>query len=105
MFKNYSLKEIFENISDMPNSWLYLPDSVWTLDTHGSFSLNSFDYPPNSRDYLPPQVESEGWKETFETCMIEDVVLNVNEQLSRPTARDYLQAFIFFYENDAFIEF
>ncbi|GKQ49103.1 hypothetical protein PSTH1771_28115 [Pseudomonas syringae pv. theae] len=100
--KTYSIKEVLLDTSKMPDSWFYLPDTPWTLDTKGAFSLDSRDFPSDSKDYLPPQVLKDGWKEVLETSIIEDVISNVDEQLSEPTIDDYFDAFKFYYENDAF---
>ncbi|MBI6823687.1 DUF7716 domain-containing protein [Pseudomonas syringae] len=103
--KTYSIREVILNISEMPNSWFYLPDMPWKLDTKGAFSLDSRDFPPDSTDYLPPQVLGEGWKETLETPIIEDIISNVNEQLPQPSVENYFDALKFYYENDAFKTF
>jgi hypothetical protein len=100
--KNYSIKEVLLNIAEMPDTWFYLPNVTWSLDTEGAFSLDSRDFPPDSQDYLPPQVLSEGWIETLEKAMIEDVISNADAQLSNPQVDDYFEAFKFFYQNDAF---
>lgn len=100
--KTYSIREVLEDVRTMPDAWFYLPSMPWTLDTRGSFSLDSRDFPPGSTDYLPPQVMSDGWKETLDTPMIEDVISNANQQLAAPTVEDYFEAFKFYYENDAF---
>ncbi|TDV58601.1 hypothetical protein [Pseudomonas sp. LP_7_YM] len=100
--KTYSIREVLENIEKMPDSWFYMPDSAWDLETRGSFSLDSRDFPPDSTEYLPPQVASLGWKETLDTPMIEDVIANTNHQLSSATVHDYFEAFKFYCENDAF---
>ncbi|WP_223503852.1 hypothetical protein [Pseudomonas sp. BF-R-24] len=101
--KTYSIREVLEGIHVIPDSWFYLPNAPWTLDTRGAFSLDSRDFPPGSADYLPPQVASDGWKETLDTPMIEDVISNANQQLmAAATVEDYFEAFKFYYENDAF---
>ncbi|MEE4707705.1 hypothetical protein V2K55_18585 [Pseudomonas alliivorans] len=102
LMKKYSIRQVLKEISDMPDGWFYLPDGEWKLDTEGSFSLDSRDFSPDSKDYLPPQVITEGWKETLDTPMIEDVIFNVNEQIASPTIEDYFEAFKYYYENDAF---
>ncbi|RMR07034.1 DUF7716 domain-containing protein, partial [Pseudomonas syringae group genomosp. 7] len=48
------------------------------------------------------QVLGEGWKETLETPIIEDIISNVNEQLSQPSVENYFDAFKLYYESDAF---
>lgn len=101
--KTYSIREVLQQIEHMPDAWFYLPDIEWTLETLGAFSLDSRDFPPDSNEHLPPQVLDEGWLETLETAMIEDVIANTNQQLPRATLDDYFMAFKHYYLNDAFI--
>jgi hypothetical protein len=103
--KTYSIREVLEGLEKMPDSWFYLPSTAWTLDTRGAFSLDSRDFPPDSEDYLPPQVRNEGWVETLESAMIQEVIDYANQQLPAATVDDYFRAFKFYYENDAFLEF
>ncbi|WP_300630399.1 hypothetical protein [Pseudomonas sp.] len=103
--KTYSIREVLQNIARMPDNWFYLPATQWTLDTRGAFSLDSKDFAPDSTDYLPPQVLSDGWVATLEKAMIEDVIFNADQQLPHPSLESYFKAFEFFYQNDAFLEF
>jgi hypothetical protein len=75
------------------------------LDTEGVFSLDSFDFPPDSDAYLPEQARKNGWIEALDGASIEDVLENVRAQLGKPSLDQLLSAFIFYYENDAFLEF
>ena len=101
--KTYSIREVLQQIEHMPNAWFYLPNTGWTLDTLGAFSLDSRDFPADSNEHLPPQVLNEGWVETLETAMIEDVISNTNQQRVQATLDDYFMAFKYYYQNDAFI--
>jgi len=94
--KTYSIREVLENIDQMPDSWFYMPDTAWNLETKGAFSLDSRDFPPDSTEYLPPQVASQGWRETLDTPMIEDVIANTDQQLPSATVEDYFEAFRFY---------
>lgn len=95
--KTYSIREVISNISEMSNSWFYLPDTPWALDTKGAFSLDSRDFPTDSKDYLPPQVLSQDWKEVLEAPTIEYITLNINEQLLQPSIENHLDAFKFYH--------
>ncbi|MEB6587840.1 hypothetical protein MXM82_01630 [Pseudomonas asiatica] len=103
--KTYSIREVLESLDKMPDSWFYLPNASWTLSTRGVFSLDSRDFAPDSTDYLPPQVASEGWVETLDTPMIKDVIDYTDQQLPAATVEDYFEAFKYYFENDAFLEF
>lgn len=102
--KEYSIKEVLEHVDDIPDSWLFLPNTHWTLETKGSFSLDSRDFPADSNENLPPQVESEGWIETLDAAMIQDVISYAQQKNPDSTIEDYLKAFVFYYKNDAFLE-
>jgi hypothetical protein len=39
--KTYSIREVLQQVEHMPNAWFYLPNTGWTLDTLGAFSLDS----------------------------------------------------------------
>lgn len=103
--KTYSMREVLEGLDRMPDAWFYLPNTSWTLDTKGAFSLDSRDFAPDSTDFLPPQVASEGWIETLDTPMIQDVIDYTDQQLPPATVQDYFEAFKYYFENDAFLEF
>ena len=102
--KNYSIREVLQDIGHMPDSWFYLPATQWTLDTRGAFSLDSRDFAPDSTDYLPAQVFSDGWVAALEKPMIEDVIFNADQQLRHASLENYFNAFEYFCQNDAFIE-
>lgn len=77
----------------------------WTLNTKGIFTLDARDFPPDSDEYLPKQVKNDGWIEVLDGGTIEEIVANAKEQLGVPSFDELFKAFIFYYENDAFLEF
>lgn len=77
----------------------------WTLSTKGVFTLDARDFPPDSDEYLPEQVKNDGWVEVLDGGTIEEIVANVKQQLGVPSLDELFKAFIFYYENDAFLEF
>ena len=87
--------------------WFCLPSDKdsWTLDTKGVFTLDAKDFAPDSDDFLPKQVKEDGWVEVLDGGTIEEVVANAKTQLDTPSLNDLFKAFIFYYENDAFITF
>lgn len=101
--KLHTIRDVIENIDQMPDSWFYLPPTDWELDTKGAFSLNSWEFAPDSTDYLPPQVMSERWRAALDNALIEDVLSNLDQQLSNATTEAYFNAFKFYCENDAFM--
>lgn len=100
-----TLREILSNPDILPETWLYLPQEEWNLDTEGVFSKDSLDYPPDSDEYLPIEAKKYGWKEVLDKASIEDVISYTKNQLANPTLEQLLEAMIFYYRNDAFLEF
>lgn len=102
-----SIKDVLSYPEKNPETWFYLPPNSkeWNLNTKGVFSLDSFDFPPDSDEFLPEQVKNNGWIETLDGAGIEDVIDNVNDQLVNPSLDHLLQAFIYYFENDAFLVF
>ncbi|WP_217492398.1 DUF7716 domain-containing protein [Lysinibacillus xylanilyticus] len=101
-----SIRDVLLFPEKNPDTWFYLPPNraEWSLDTEGVFSLDSSDFSPDSDAYLPEQVRENGWIETLDGASIEDVLENVRAQLGKPSLDQLLSAFIFYYENDAFLE-
>jgi hypothetical protein len=101
------IRDILTQPESNPDTWLYLPPNPkqWDLDTEGVFSLDSFEFPPDSDEFLPEQVKKNGWVEVLDGASIEDIVINANSQLENPSLDKLFQAFTFYYENDAFLEF
>lgn len=86
-----------------PNGWFYLPEPInqWTLETIGIFVDDEY----GEEEDQTQQLLDNGWVETLETTMIEDVIDNAKEQKEYLTPEDLFQAFIFFVDNDAFLSF
>lgn len=87
--------------------WFCLPSdkNSWTLDIKGIFTLDAKDFPPDSDDFLPKQVKEDGWVEVLDGGTLEEIIANAKEQLGTLSVDDLFKAFIFYYENDAFITF
>ena len=100
-----TLREILSNPEDLPETWLYLPQEKWNLDTKGVFSEDSWDYPLDSDEYLPVEVKKYGWIEVLDKASIEDITSYTKNQLANPTLEQLLEAMIFYYKNDAFLDF
>ncbi|MHA6306530.1 DUF7716 domain-containing protein [Hafnia paralvei] len=104
--KLVTIREFLMHPENYLTGWFYLPPdkSKWDLGTHGVFSLDSSDFPLDSVDYLPIQAKNDGWVETFECAGVEDIIDNLSYQVSNPTIEQLFEAFVFYYDNDAFIE-
>lgn len=100
-----TLREILSNPNALPETWLYLPQEEWDLNTEGAFSEDSWDYPPDSDEHLPIEVKMYGWIEILDKASIEDVISSANNKITNPTLEQLLEAMIFYYKNDAFLDF
>lgn len=67
--------------------------------------MDSSDFPPDSNDFLAKQVKKNGWIETLDGAAIEDLVENAKEQLGNLSLTDLFRSFVFYYKNDAFLQF
>lgn len=102
-----TIRELLTNPQANPEGWLFLPpDSEnWSLDTEGVFSTDGSDNEPGSDNHPPVQAKQDGWLETLDNATIEDIVDSSQEQLGTPSEEQLFQAFKYYFDNDAFIEF
>lgn len=102
--KFYSIQAILSK--PIPEGWYCLPPDIsdWSLSILGFFSEDSSQYPEDSDEYLPIEVRTQGWIVTLDNVSIEDIIINLNEQIENPSIEQLFEAFLFYYENDAFIE-
>ncbi|WP_338767687.1 hypothetical protein [Massilia sp. METH4] len=90
---------------DRYSGWFYLPDQPWTLETEGIFAKRDKHSNPGSDDHIPAIVDQLGASVTIDAAGIEDVICNAKAQIDEPTPEQLLEAFTFYVDNDAFIEF
>ncbi|ELY2738782.1 hypothetical protein ACI00D_004572 [Cronobacter dublinensis] len=102
-----TIRELLKNPQANPEGWFFLPpDSEnWSLDTEGVFSTDGSDNEPGSDNHLPVQAKQDDWLETLDNATIEDIVDSAQEQLGTPSEEQLFQAFKYYFDNDAFIEF
>ena len=101
-----SIQNALINIENMANDWFYLPpdSKSWTLDTIGFFCEDEdIDY--NYQINLPKQAIEASWIPTLEKADIESIIDVANDQLDNPTLDDLFNSFVFFFENDAFLQY
>lgn len=103
--EKYTIRSILNDPSQNPEGWFCLPidHQSWTLDIIGSFTEDSSNYEPDSEEYLPLEVRAGSWIVTLDNSTIEDIVLNFKDQKENATVKDFLIAFIYYFENDAFL--
>lgn len=103
MFIKRKLKDVINDYENNPEGWLYLPNPKedWSLDTIGIFVDDEYG---EQEEELNNLIE-DGWIETVDKEMIEDVIYNANSQNENINEKKLYDALIYFIENDAFKEF
>jgi hypothetical protein len=104
MDKLVSIRDVLSK-TDVYDGWLYLPQKPWNLDTKGIFVKSDKNADPDSDDHIPKIVKENNWKVTLDSEGIEDIIYNAEDQLGNPSIDQLFEAFLFYVENDAFIEF
>lgn len=84
--------------------WLYLDRKSWSLNTEGIMIEEDIDADPNL-PFPPEVIKKLNLTEVLDAACIEDIIDNINAQTLNPTAEQTFSAFLFYFENDAFIEF
>lgn len=103
MSAKITLGAILQNPAGFAGS-LYLPAPPWNLDTEGAFVVFDKDADP-AADQRPEAVKQPGWREVLDDAGIEDIVDYARAQRRGATLDDLLRAFIFYVEEDAFLDF
>lgn len=98
-----SIKKVLQE-PQMHSGWLYLPEQPWTLETQGVFALDDKDVDLDE-NLVPAIAQESNWQEVLDSDTIEDVVENAKAQVLNPTISQVFEAFIYYVENDAFIDF
>ncbi|WP_155736592.1 DUF7716 domain-containing protein [Variovorax paradoxus] len=98
-----SLKEAIEEIENF-KGWLYLSPPPWSVESEGFFYSTDVDLLPVDEKKIRDEFEAQGWKSTVSKEDIEDIIENTKNQIEDPSIDQLFEAFNFFYENDAYIE-
>ena len=94
-----SIGTILEGAGEF-SGWLYLPPQPWTVKTKGVFSPYGKNADSKS---IPDSAKQDGWSVTLSSDMIQDIVENVNDQFENPSIVKLFEAFVFYFQNDAFV--
>lgn len=96
--------------NDIPwDSWLYLPEFVeWHIDSR-AFMEKSEEVPPEEEDlpkagYPIYAIEHE-LMQALDGGTLSEIIENAKSQLTNPIAEELFGAFIYYYDNDAFLRF
>lgn len=80
--------------------FLYLPmDEVWNLNTRCAV------LPQSDLDGVPDIAQQNGLSYALGIAAVHDVVANAREQDANVSVAQILEAFLFYYDHDAFITF
>lgn len=83
-----------------PTGFLYLPmDEVWQLQTRCAVLAKS------DSDGVPDLAQQHGLSYALEMASVQEIVVNARGQLGEPTVDQLFEAFLFYYDHDAFITF
>lgn len=98
------LSYILENINDFKwSDALFLPkEEVWELDTEGL--IWDLDDVEDESDEVPKVAMDLGLIYALSIQDIQDIVYNAKQQKENVSADDLLEAYLYYYDNDAYIE-
>ena len=102
--------EVFANSEEeCTNSWLYLPmEKPWSLDSK-CLVLESEEVPPEEEDKpnagIPQIAISMGMIQIMPITTVQDIIINAKEQSKTLSEKDFFEAFLYYYDNDAFMAF
>jgi hypothetical protein len=82
---------------------LFLPgDADWALDTPCAIlAVDPFD----DGEADPQFARQRGLRRALSVAQVQDIVANAREQIAEPKPEQLLTAFLFYYDQDAFITF
>ncbi|WP_461617494.1 DUF7716 domain-containing protein [Bradyrhizobium sp. 23AC] len=89
-------------------AWVYLPSGrTWSLDSE-SATLESDEVPPELEDEpdagIPQFAKRHDLMQVMPVTTLQDIVSNARRQKPDATLDELFAAFVFCYENDAFME-
>jgi hypothetical protein len=98
-----TFRSVLASIDDQPNHWLFLPASEdWHLDSPCAV-LTTDDLEPDEE--IPAFAREHDLTCALDVAAVQDVVSNASQQLGTPTIEQLFDAFLYYYDNDAFKDF
>ena len=101
---NLKLKDVFEDIEDY-KGWLYVKGNEINLQSECFFYVQNMNMSNDEEKAKRKGLIDDGWNSTLQKEDIEDIIENAMDQIPHPSVDDYLKAFKYYFENDAFIDF
>jgi hypothetical protein len=99
-----TLREVLSTAERLPlDTNLYLPfDEVWAAGTRCVVArVDRYAEEPTT----PELAAQHGLGYALQAVQVQDIVINAREQRPGITVEDLVEAFLFFYDRDAFIDF
>ncbi|SCW66692.1 hypothetical protein SAMN04487970_102646 [Paenibacillus tianmuensis] len=105
MEKLMVLRDILNNIEQF--EWsddLFLPeDETWSLDTKGAVLPDDIDDMENDSDEIPKFAKEHNLKYVLGIDSVRGIISNISDQKASCTDNDLFEAFLYYYDNDAFL--
>lgn len=103
MTQQQTIRAVFGQLDSLPwNYAVYLPPGTPTLDTN-CIVLDPDDVDPDQN--IPEDAVDLGFEEGLGIADIRSIQENAQLQGRKPSADEMLRAFVYYLQNDAFIEF
>ncbi|WCF09238.1 hypothetical protein NDS46_04865 [Paenibacillus thiaminolyticus] len=103
MEKLMAVRNILNNIKQFEwSDAVFLPeDETWSLDTQGAI-LDPDDVEDDS-DEVPKFAKDNNLMYVLDIQTVKGIIKNISEQKAECTDNDLFEAFLYYYDNDAFI--
>jgi hypothetical protein len=104
-----TLREVLTHCDIPWDAWLFLPESIpWVLDSEALIARMD-EVPPEGayspKAGYPERALAKGLLAALDTSTVQDIVANARQQRPDADEQDLLRAFLYYYGNDAFIDF
>jgi hypothetical protein len=104
-----TFRNVLKNIEKYTGGWVFLPtEGKWRLESK-SVILKLEEVPPEMEDEPDAGVPEFAKQNHLTTALcvsnIQDIVNNAKMQILNPSDEQLFEAFMYYHENDAFIDF
>lgn len=105
--QSYDLKDIIEAVrsEELGDNFCLYGKGDRELNLQDSYLLADYPQVVDNRDVYPRQVREQELELIYYGEDFADVLLSVMEQKAEATDQDYLQALLYYYEHDDFMDF
>jgi hypothetical protein len=104
-----TLREVILSVQKLPSVWLFLPkEETWSLDSRALVAAME-EVPPEDEDLeeagYPEAAKINNLMAALHIRGVEEVVFNARAQKPDATPEELFEAFLYYYDFDAFIDF